>query len=217
MKNISKWLIAFALLSGALAVQAQLVSVNGGALVNDPSDKLTWLRDANFFATQAAESGNPAAFVQTIISTSGGAIGDLPNVFDNPPNSGRHTLTASDFYHDGVLDGHLTWFGAKAWVNYLNVTDYQGYSNWRLPTTVDSNASAGYPDGGSHDPAVTSSELAELFYRQLGQVPGRPIQETHNSNYALFRNVGASYWSGTQVAQAGSSAWTFVDAAGTQR
>jgi hypothetical protein len=216
MKVITKWLTAQVLLLGALAANAQLVQVNGGALLNDPSDKLTWLRDANFFATQAAESGNPAEFVQAIISTSGGVIDDLRNNFDNAANSGRHTLTASDFYHEGLLDGRLTWFGAQAWVNYLNVTDYEGYSNWRLPTTVDSNSSVGYPNGGPHDPAATSSELAKLFYGQLGQVAGQPIQKTHNNSYSLFRNVGSSYWSGTEVADASSSAWIFVDAAGSQ-
>ena len=29
----------------------------------------------------------------------------------------------------------MDWFGAQAWINYLNVTNYQGYSDWRLPTT----------------------------------------------------------------------------------
>ena len=216
MNSISKWTMALALLSGPVAANAQLVPVNGGALVNDPTDKLTWLQDANFFATQAAESGNPTEFVQTIIRISGGVIHDTPNVLDTPANSGRHALTMNDFYHDGSIDGHLTWFGAQAWVNYLNVTDYQGYSNWQLPTTVDNNSSIGYPNGGSRNPPVTSSELAELFYGQLGQVAGQPIQKTHNSRYALFRNVGSSYWSGTQVAAASSSAWIFVDAAGTQ-
>lgn len=216
MKVITKWLIAQALVSAAWAADAQIIEVNGGALVNDPSANLTWLRDANFFATQAAESGNPAEFVQTIISTSGGVIDDLRNGFDSPANSGTHKLTLSDFYHNGLLDGHLTWFGAQAWVNYLNVTDYQGYSNWRLPTTVDSSSSAGFPNGGSHDPATTSSELAELFYARLGQVAGRPIQQVHNTSYTLFRNIGNSYWSGTEAANAGSTAWVFLDATGSQ-
>jgi hypothetical protein len=216
MTAITKWLTAQALLLGALTANAQLVQVNGGVLVNDPSDELAWLRDANFFATQAAQSGNPAEFVEAIISAAGGVIDDLPNSFDTPANSARHTLTASDFYHEGLLDGRLTWFGAQAWVNYLNVADFEGYSNWRLPTTADSNSSVGFPNGGPHDPAPASSELAELFYGQLGQVAGQPIQKTHDGSYALFHNVGSSYWSGTQVADASSFAWIFVDASGSQ-
>ena len=144
-------------------------------------------------------------------------IDDLRNGFDNPASSGTHTLTADDFYHGGLLDGHLTWFGAQAWVNYLNVTDYQGYSNWRLPTTMDSPASAGYPNGAAHDPATTSSELAELFYARLGQVAGRPIQQIHNTSYTLFRDMGDSFWSGTEAASSSSSAsQVFLDATGNQ-
>ena len=61
MKVITKCLIAQALVSAAWAANAQLIEVNGGALVNKFVRRfLTWLRDANFFATQAAESGNPA-------------------------------------------------------------------------------------------------------------------------------------------------------------
>ena len=193
MNAISKWLTALAFLSSPLVANAQLVAVNGGALVNDPTDQLTWLKDANFFAAQAAGSGNPSEFVQTIIRISHGVIHNSPNVFDTPANSGKHTLTINDFSHNGSIDGHLTWFGAQAWVNYLNVTDYQGYSNWRLPTTVDNNSSAGYPNGGPRNPPVSSSELAELFYSELGQVAGQPIQKTHNSRYTLFSDIGGSY------------------------
>jgi cytoskeletal protein CcmA (bactofilin family) len=41
----------------------------------------------------------------------------------------------------------------------------------------------------------------------------------HNSRYGLFRNVGTSYWSGTQAAHANppfESAWSFIDSAGSQ-
>ncbi len=214
--RIISWLTTPMVLLAAVAAHAHLVPVNGGALVNDPSDKLTWLRDANFFATQAAESGDPALFVRTIISAAGGVIYDTPNGLDTPANSGRHTLTANDFYRNGSIDGHLTWFGAQAWVNYLNDTDYEGYSDWRLPTTVDNISNVGYPNGGAHNPAVTSSELAELFYGQMGQVAGQSIQKAHNSSYAFFSHVGASYWSATEVAHASSSAWIFVDTDGRQ-
>lgn len=216
MKLVSEWFMVAAFLLTAVPVQAQLIPVNGGALVNDPSDKLTWLRDANFFVTQAAESGDPAGFVRAIIGAAGGVIYDTPNSLDTPANSGRHTLSTSDFYHNGVIDGHLTWFGAKAWVDYLNVTDYEGYSDWRLPTTVDNIADVGYPNGVAHDPAVTSSELAELFYGQMGQAAAQSIQATHNSAYTLFSHIGASYWSDTQVALGSSSAWEFMDSNGRQ-
>ena len=220
MNALARRLTTLAFVTVPLITNAQLIAVDQGALVNDPTDKLTWLSDANFFATQAAESGDPKAFVQAIIDRSGGVVRDTPNELDTPPHSGKHMLKMSDFYHDGVIDGHLTWFGARAWVNYLNVTDYQGYTNWRLPTTMDTNANAGYPNGAAGNPLVSSSELAELFYGQLGQVARQSIAARHNSRFALFRNVGSSYWAGTEAAHSISpfySAWTFVDSSGRQQ
>ena len=48
----------------------------------------------------------------------------------------------------------------------------EGYDDWRLPTTADSNSSVGYPNGAGRNPPVSSSELAQLFYVQLGQLVG---------------------------------------------
>ena len=66
MNTISGWLTALVFFSGSVVANAQLVAVNGGALVNDTSDNLTWLRDGNFFATQATGSGNPAALLRRL-------------------------------------------------------------------------------------------------------------------------------------------------------
>ena len=155
--------------------------------------------------------------MNAIIDASGGVIYDAPNSLDTPPNSGIHTLTLSDFLHGGAIDGKLTWFGAQAWVNYLNVADYQGYSNWRLPTTMDSSASVGYPNGGATNLPVSSSELAELFYGQLGQLvvsrfKANTTPAMHSSaTYGRFVLVGY-----VQVAAAPGAAWVFDDSDGEQ-
>jgi len=47
MNAILKWLTALALLSGPVVANADLIPVNGGALVNDTTDNLTWVSDAN--------------------------------------------------------------------------------------------------------------------------------------------------------------------------
>ena len=41
-----KWLTALAFLSGPLVANAQLLAVDGGALLNDPTAKLTWVGTA---------------------------------------------------------------------------------------------------------------------------------------------------------------------------
>lgn len=186
MNTVSKWLTAFALLSGPMVANASLIAADGGLLVDDPEANLTWVADANLVATQAAASGNSEAFIQTIINDSGGVIHDTPNAYDTPAGSGVYNLSAGDL---NVRTGAMSWFGAQAWVHYLNVTKYQGYSDWRLPTTVDNSASYNSP------PPQSSSEMAHLFYGELGQIDGQSITATHNGNFALFSNMQGEYWS----------------------
>lgn len=166
-------------------------------------------------ADQAASySGGAAAFVATIIADSGGVIHDTPNGLDTISNSGAYTLSASDF---STSTGQMDWWGAQAWVNYLNVIDYGGSNQWALPTTVDTStatscgASCGFPNGAAGNPSQSSSQLAELFYGGLGQVSGSSIATTHNSSYSLFSNVQSSFyvlvWYG--VFRVSASAWSF--------
>jgi Protein of unknown function (DUF1566) len=211
VKTIIKWLVAMALLSGPVVTHAALIAVAAGLLVNDPDANLTWVSDANLMATQVDASGNAVAFVETIINDSGGTIISAQGV---------HTLSIDDFVTTNGLNtsrGQMTWYGAQAWVHYLNVTNYQGYSNWRLPRTVDNNSSIiGFGGGGSDNPA-TSSEMAHLFYGELGQVLQQSITTIHNGNYALFNNVqDFAYWSGTEYGPNPGAAWVFYANSGSQ-
>ncbi len=201
---------ATALLS--TAAQAGLVSSDGGLGVYDTVNNVTWTSNANLMATQAASyAGGAAAFVNTMIADSGGVIHDTPSLYDP---SGTYTLSAGDFNTSG---GYMSYWGARAWVNYLNTTNYGGSHQWALPTTVDNSASAGYPNGGAGNPAQSSSQLAQLFYGGLGQVAGSPITTTHNSAYALFSNVQSNaYWSGTEYSAAPGDAWGFFTDNGSQ-
>jgi len=171
-------------------VNAALVNASNG-LINDTTQNLTWVSDANLFQTQAIQSGDATAFVNTIVS-------DASGLFTG------YVVTAGDFSISNVLtnnpNGVMDWWAAQAWVHYLNVTNFKGYSNWRLPTTVQSLSSIGFPDGIGSDPGPSSSEMAHLFYTDLGQVAGSSV----GSNPGLFINVQASssnsaYWSGTTL------------------
>ena len=207
--------VALLLSTGA---QAGLVSTAGGLGVYDNVNNVTWTSDANLMATQAASySGGASAYVAAVIAASGGVIHDTPNLYDNPSNSGTYTLSAGDFITSGSLAGTMSWFGAKAWVNYLNTTNYAGTNTWALPTTVDSDSSWGYPNGASGNPSQSSSQMAQLFYGNLGQVQGTPITTTHNSSYALFSQVQSyAYWSGAEYSAYPLLAWDFVTYDGTQ-
>ncbi len=123
------------------------------------------------------------------------------------------TLSASDF---NTTSGQMTWWGADAWVHYLDVTDYGGSNQWALPTTVDSASSIADPSLGS--PAQSSSQLAQLVYGGLGQVPSSSISTTHSSSYSLFRHVQSSYYWSTESSSdlSSSSAWNFGTVDGSQ-
>ena len=186
--NVLRTLIGVGALLVAMNANASLIPTDGGLGVYDTTNNVTWTSNANLMATQAASfSGGASAFVNAIIEDSGGVIHDTPNVYDP---SGTYTLSASDF---NTSTGKMKWWGAQAWVNYLDVTKYGGSNQWALPTTVDRTASYDYP------PSQSSSQLAQLFYGGLGQVVGSSITTTHNTNYSLFSNVQSyAYWSGTE-------------------
>lgn len=214
MKTVQALLLT--LLLGAGQAQAALVATSDGLGVYDTVNDITWTADGNLFATQAASFfGGAAAFVTAIRAASGNYIADMPNAYDTVPNSGLHRLSLADFY---TPRGYLSWWGAKAWVNYLNSINYAGSNQWRLPTTVDSaSLSTGFPDGGTGNPAPSSSQLAQLFYVGLGQVAGSSINSTHGSSYDLFTNIqSALYWSDTESSAVPERAWGFDPATGNQ-
>ena len=92
----------------------------------------------------------------------------------------------------------MTWWGAQAWVNNLTLG---GVTGWTLPTTAD----AANPNTQGFN--ITTSQMGDLFYNQLGGVAGSSITATHNANYNLFTNVNLSgYWSSESVI----GAWYFT-------
>jgi len=91
----------------------------------------------------------------------------------------------------------MTWFGAQAWANNLTLGGVKG---WSLPGTP--VEAYGYN--------ITSSQMGDLFYNQLGGVAGYSIATIPNANYNLFYNVQSSvYWSGSEYAPNPAYAWLF--------
>ena len=181
----------------ASMAHANLVTVDNGQLVDDTVLNVTWVANASLFGTIASQ-GSATTFVNALINDSSGQI---------LSGSITHTLTAADF---NLTAGTMDWFGAQAFVNYLNQTNYMGYSDWRLPTTSSTATT-------SDTPPTSSSEMAELFYGELGAVSGDAITDTHNSSYSDFTGFKSNseddglnyYWSGTRGPGV-SSAWSFA-------
>jgi hypothetical protein len=177
-------LVAAGLLIGAVSFNAQaaLTSYTGpgnvGLVYSSVSD-VTWTKDANLFKT-LYDGDN--ALINLIASIT-------PNY--NDPSWGVQTIDAGDFNSDGSM----TWWGANAFINYLNSINYGGSNKWRLPT---SNAILAF-DGTS------GNELGQLFYSELEGKTEGGIPDTNNFN----NEQTYLYWSGTEFDAYPGYAWLF--------
>ena len=200
---MSKQLMAILILGLSISngANASLIARAGG-MVYDDVHNITWAADANLFQTQAAS--NPL-LVSQIIAANGGVIYDTPNAYDTVPNSGIYTLTSADF---NPSTGTMTWWGAQAWVNNLSLG---GVAGWTLPITAD----ASNPKDFGYN--ITTSQMGDLFYNQLGGVTYSSITITHNANYNLFSNVqNYVLWLNNEYMYNLSGAWHFVTNYGSQ-
>jgi len=180
----------------------------GNGTVLDTSTSLLWLKDAN------SAAGLTASQINTIISDVGSVAG--------------HTLTTADFAGAGLM----TWWGAMAWTQDLNIA---GYNDWRLPTVTDTGAPgcAAIVFGGTdcgYNVDLATGELARLWYASLGNTgyydtAGNPTGCSASSPYCFtqqspFVNALPSDifldWTSTEYAPRNISAWYFNVTAGFQ-
>ena len=75
------------------------------------------------------------------------------------------------------VNGTMTWAAANTWAANLSFTNgINVYDNWRLPTTLQPDASCGSQSGGvSSGGNCTGSEMRHLFYAELGGTAGHPF------------------------------------------
>jgi hypothetical protein len=165
----------------------------GQSVVYSSASNLTWTGDANLLGAMQASNPN---IVNTIINTVG-FIPETPNAYyDTPQNSGIHLLTTADFNLSNS-GGHADWFGAKAFISYLNIINYAGSNHWTLPS-AGTSPQLGYNPSGS--------QFGELVYNELGGAPDGNIPKDAN-----FTNEAVSaYWMNNEyVAYNSVSAWAF--------
>jgi hypothetical protein len=189
MKTASRFAATLVLVLLGSTSRAALVDVGNG-LINHPAANLTWVADANLFRTMAtADAGLVAKVVAAWTD------GDIPTLAGDGTT---HTIVAADF---DAATGRMNWYGARAWVNYLKVTHYKGYSDWRLPEVGTASLQTGgclvcVPDDGF---AVNSSEWWRLYFEELGGTAHVPIATSNNGGYALFQNIeGDAFWGNAQ-------------------
>lgn len=159
---------------------------------------VTWTGDATLLGTMITNLGYEKV-VKAIIAASP-TIYDTPNNWDKPINSGQYTLTPSDFSSSTL--GLTSWYGAKAFTNYLNSLRYAGSSLRTLPTIPDNPSSLGYNK--------SNSPFSQLYYSELGGTAFNGIPDT---NY-FSNEQTAYYWSGSENISDLSIAWEFITISG---
>ncbi|MDP8568973.1 Lcl domain-containing protein [Methylophilus aquaticus] len=197
----SRTLIGSVMLLAATQAHATLTSYtsNGVDVVYSSVSDVTWTKDANLLGSMIASQGF-STVVNNILAVSP-AISNTPNYFSP---TGTYTLTISDF----SSNGRVSWFGAMAFINYLNSNNYAGSNQWRLPTVV--NTAFGY--NTATNGTAAGDELVELFSSELGGKEWSNIPDT-----ATFDNEQASvYWSGAEYARDSRYAYNFDTSIGHQ-
>ena len=147
-------------------------------------------------------------------------------------------ITWYDYTYRGPTDIGATWSQANTWAQNLNVTvNGTNITGWRLPRTLPVNGSTynyPYSTNGSADygynisapgsvhPGSTASEMAYLYYVDLGNKAPYDVNGNRQSSYGLantdlYKNlVPEIYWSGTEATPYTGWAWNFSFVAGFQ-
>lgn len=156
-----------ALSAFSLNAQAALTSYTSGGqdVVYSSVSDVTWTKDANLLGS--------------MIAADSGVIGKIVAASTNNYGSVGYTVSISDFNTDGTT----SWYGANAFVSYLNSIAYAGNTGWQLPTFVN----------GSNNGTTVGNEVAELYFDELNGIRFFPDTTT-------FDNEKRTYWTGTERA-----------------
>ena len=168
--------------------------------------------------------GISAAANAALVDRGGGLIfdDDLNITWQANANlAATNTFGVSGISTTGSPAGIVDWPTAQSWIAAMNTANYLGYSDWRLPTTLQPDATcAAQVNGNSYGKNCTGSEMGHLFYTELGGVAWQDITTTHNTNYDLFQNIRSGAWfylSGTEYAPNTLYAWDFSFGGGQQQ
>jgi hypothetical protein len=108
--------------------------IPAGLGVYDTALNITWTQNSKLLG--ALESSQGYNTIVSAVIAADPVIYDTPNwyfsnngvgpyVYDN----GTYNLSVSDF----IIGGQVDWWGAQAFMAYLNAIDYDGSKQWRLP------------------------------------------------------------------------------------
>ena len=121
-------------------------------------------------------------------------------------------------------DGRMNWNAAMTWADQLV---YGGYSDWRLPTTVDGPYVWGFDGTTTGGYNITTSEMGYMYYVNLGNLGFLDTNGDVQPGWGLvntgpFLNLQPEidfydfYWSGTEYSANPDNAWGFTFGSGYQ-
>lgn len=195
----TKPLLAGVMLLVATHAHATLTNytASGQEVVYSSVSNVTWTKDANLLGSMFASQG-----FNTVVNA---IIAANPTIntphYANP--SGIYTLSDNDF----VDNGRVTWFGALAFVNYLNKISYAGNNQWRLPSVI--VETEGVIRGNN---IAFGNEYFELFYEELNGATGNNIPDSVFFDNEQMRG----YWTGKEHNLNPNTAWMFYSQLGEQ-
>jgi len=163
----------------SLNAQAKLTSIttsDGTELVYSSVSDVTWTKDANLLGTWLrsstdADGNGTTDIIDAIVQATYNAVPSylLPIL---KPQIDQYVNAAA--FND---IGTATWYGANAFVTYLNSINYGGSNQWYLPSHANNGA-----------------EFAELFYDEFSGIAFSNIPNTNTFDNEQF----GEYWLGTQ-------------------
>lgn len=199
--TIKKAILAASIALISFNAQATLTSynANGVDVVYSSVSDVTWTKDGNLFKTLYASNSNLINDISAI----------TPVFYDTTWYP--QTINFDDY---DAATGAMTWFGAKAFGNYLNSISYGGSKDWRL-------SSAGIDPFANLDIAAPDAEMGQLYYTELGK---KSSYASPSGGYGIFGdnsydttgdvgpfiNVKANvYWTNEENKLSGVEGWFF--------
>lgn len=177
---------------------------NGDYVVYDENSNISWLADNNLLGTFFNNLGQ-STVIEAIMAAS-------PTITDATGTT--HSIDGHDF--DSKQLGATSWYGAKAFISYLNSISYAGSNQWSLP----SFNTAPYPSFQqnrqftfntlSSNPASTPS--TNLFSSETSHHDEADEHE-HSNDDAQAR----IYWQDTELESNLKKAWQYDAVTDEQR